>query len=1493
MAGCLGAGDDSSTTPPISDASSDADAKAGEGGASADAHAKEGGEAAAEAGEASGPDATLSDAGGDGTIASPPVAVLSGTPLDFGAVNCGSKSTKILTIANNGGSPLVVSGSKVGDAFSVSTTSLTVPAGSSGTITLIANVSATGVQAATAVTGSLALFTNDPNNANIVLLLTATATGAQLSGTPLYAFAPTEIGVPAPPQSLSLVNTGNASATFTFGNPSDPSVTLQGLPSGNAVTVNPGVAVAATANFKPKSAAAVSATVTITPGATTCGGSLTSLTFLGSVATGSISGIPATIDFGLTNCGLAPAPKAITLRNTSAVDVQITGIGTSAIGAFTIDAAAGQRIPAGGSLVINFTAPPVPAAPLSLAPITASVVLHTDADSSGAGTTIALTEEPQGAILALGSAANCPSMPATFGAFGSAGVLLQAAPPQSFCIVNSGNAPANVILNASEMRAGDAGVAVSGDAGGDASTGPTAFSILAPTPTIPAPAAGGTPTVATDSITFTPVHAGATTGSLTMAVDSTTTLCQPLPNPAPLSGSATGGGPSISVSQVTFGAVCGGDAPTAETIGISNSGAVNMNWSYSGPTGPGAAQYTVMASPAPGLLGPGQGAQLSVTAAALPSPVTNPDPAALAAQLVITTDVPFDPPHVISLSEIPIGDQLFVTLPDPIGSTLRFGQVPVSLPVTRSFTVTNNANPGPGAFSSNVSLSVTGTGSAAYSQPAAATAAPGGSSTESITFNAGMATNYPATLSFSTSDPLCTPLPAPIALSGTGPSGIAQLSAQTLYFGTNPTDPTPANRGLVNCGAGGTPQPLMITNIGSQPLNLNGVTWGKGTATPFSIAGGAVFPINLAIGASVTWTILPAAIPQTVANPNDALAFSDTLTIGTDSGGSPIVQLVMQPRGAIISGSQPPATWSFGTIGEGSIGTFSGTAIHNSGNAPASVSLQPASPFSLPSVFSLQNSPVALPPGDTGLVGQFTPNAPNASWSGTGVLDITADAFCSPLPMIWNMPQISMSGASSSNPLVAISGNLVFPSTDCGASPPGGQSVTLTNMTNQGFSYTIKFASGTFYTFIDGGSGTLVANGTATIVVNPKFVVPGPGVFPGSAPYADDLVITVETMPAMTLTQPISWTLSGAVLSLPQGAGPFVAMGTDFYAADTNSGFPLQISNTGTATATLQFVEQPTGAFSLVPAQVQVIPGIPAAPELVASASSPACPTTNNGTASFVYSGPVCQPLPFASVAVDSCAGTFSGQSAPPPPPPMDAGADSAPDDAGPSGASDGATSSDAGDGGSGAPTPCTSDPCAASGANSVQCFATAAGNGVCTGTEAVIVQRDIAKGNLTAGQLTQGPSGSCYGCLANSLFITSSKQCESLSGTVGSGGQAAETKTQACLNTLSCILGVTDGTYNSCGNDPPPGTGVSNCYCGSNYPTVADCNGASGVAAPPVNGSCAGVIEDGLGDTASTPGSTVLGTIVTSGLGAGRADAILKAAGTSSATPPCALCYQ
>jgi hypothetical protein len=135
----------------------------------------------------------------------------------------------------------------------------------------------------------------------------------------------------------------------------------------------------------------------------------------------------------------------------------------------------------------------------------------------------------------------------------------------------------------------------------------------------------------------------------------------------------------------------------------------------------------------------------------------------------------------------------------------------------------------------------------------------------------------------------------------------------------------------------------------------------------------------------------------------------------------------------------------------------------------------------------------------------------------------------------------------------------------------------------------------------------------------------------------------VTTVPPSQFTFPISWALNGAVFSLPDGAGTHTdGQGRVFYPADSTSGFLLPLANSGTATASVDFAIAPFGTFTLSPAPpIQVIPGIGAAPELVSSGSSPSCPNVTVGTATFIYSGAVCQPFPFPSVTVESCIGSF------------------------------------------------------------------------------------------------------------------------------------------------------------------------------------------------------------------------------------------------------------
>ncbi len=667
-----------------------------------------------------------------------------------------------------------------------------------------------------------------------------------------------------------------------------------------------------------------------------------------------------------------------------------------------------------------------------------------------------------------------------------------------------------------------------------------------------------------------------------------------------------------------------------------------MTWSMSTPTGPGAAQYTLSASPAPGLLIPGATSTVTVSAAAMPSPAPNPSPSAYAALVTITTDVPLDPPHVVSLGQTPIGDQVSWSAVSP----LRFGQVPVPTPLTQAFTITNSANFG--SPLAKFSLGIAGPGASAYAiVPQAISGLGGGglSIPATLRFSPTDAIAYPATLRMATSDPVCTPLPNGIELSGTGTAGKVMLSATTLAFGTDPGDAA----GLVNCGAKGPPQSLVVTNAGNQAFHIAGLSLGLGASSPYTLSGdGATSGANVPIGGSVSLTVTPGAIPQAVANPGDPSPFTDTLTVTTDAAGDAphVVHLVMQARGAVIADTPLATAWTFGAVSLGSMATFTST-IRNTGNAGVTVGL---AGVASPSIFTLANNPTKAPGGGvvTPLVGEFVPSASNTSWSARGTLVVTPDqVLCEPLPAQWNSPTIDLSGSSNSQSAITVSGSLAFPDTDCGSAAPAGRSVTLTNDTNDAYAYSLSFGSGQYYASSPppgpGTTGTLPADHAATIVVTPNTITPGPGVAAGSAPYADELLITVATSPPTQLTVPISWTLRGAVLSLPQGAGPRTdALGAAYYPVDSTSGFALPMANGGTDTASVTFAVAPPGAFTLSPQPpIAVIPGIGAGPQMSSAAGDAACPSLTTGTVTFFYAGPVCQPFALPRVTVEGCVGTM------------------------------------------------------------------------------------------------------------------------------------------------------------------------------------------------------------------------------------------------------------
>jgi hypothetical protein len=217
-----------------------------------------------------------------------------------------------------------------------------------------------------------------------------------------------------------------------------------------------------------------------------------------------------------------------------------------------------------------------------------------------------------------------------------------------------------------------------------------------------------------------------------------------------------------------------------------------------------------------------------------------------------------------------------------------------------------------------------------------------------------------------------------------------------------------------------------------------------------------------------------------------------------------------------------------------------------------------------------------------------------------------------------------------------------------------------------------------------------------------------------------------------------------------------------------------------------------------------------------------------------------------------------------------------------------------------------TTRPCVGSGdaPGCVQCDHSA--NGICTQTEALIVQLDIDKGlySGTVPNAYPGSSPSCYECLVSrhglDSMISHNHECDDLTGNVP--GSSSLTNMQGCLAVLSCVLGdPVNGSspWASCANDAVDG--YANCYCGANEPDTTSCStaqpisahstGGLGISSP--NGACAEVMLAGVGDSDITSPGQVLTDIGVTTVGTGRALSMMGVAGTQIASPSCGQCFQ
>jgi Fibrinogen beta and gamma chains, C-terminal globular domain len=904
-----------------------------------------------------------------------PTAVFASAAIALPPGNCGGAAvTSTLSIQNTGGAPLTVQDNVTGTAFSVTPATLTVAAGATGTLTVSASVP----QAATAgaaIPSVLSLVTNDPAHATASINLSVLSTGATLdwaAASPSAAnFGVQRESQAAAPIALTLINTGNAAATVTFGAPAP-------LPDGAQFTLTPASAPVApnggtatlSAGLTPDVTTLSSATSTFTVAGAVCGTSISSVAFSGQGGTGNVTGWPTgtvqdpAMTFQAPCGGVAPAAQTFTLKNAGPVDVHIVSATFSPVSAgwsTTASAVGGVTIPATGSLIVSVSAPvvPFPSTPGAIATPTLTLTTDVIGDTSHP---VLLEEDAEGAVLAFSTTAG-------FGSFASEPV--GSSVPQNFDVVNSGNQPSTVTLVA----------------------GPTPpFTVATATFKL-----GNSPV--TDTASFAPTTFGGATGTLAL---SGTNLCQPVPTAVNLSGIGQSGGIALSTQSLAFVETCGATASVPQTFTITNSGNESMTWSAAIGSG---TWYTF--SPAGATLALGDQSTVTVTPVALPSP-TDPAPGPYADIITVTTDIVGDTAHPVALSELPLGDVLSLST-----TTLPFGLIPISTTsAPLSFTITNSANTG----SPSAVVGIAGTDSKDFSQSAVTATIPGslagvaGTDAVSVTFDAPAdPAAYTSTITLTTTDALCANLPAAVVATGTATQAGPIVTPQTLSFG--------GDGPLVNCGATGKVRTIRVGNSGLQPYNLTSLTLATGTFYTVTTSGTLPAIIPASTDNAFTITITPKPIPAAVPIVPALSTFSDVLTITTDANTSPNVftaNLNMGAQGAIVSNTLSTATWNFGPIAFGGQGTFN-VFLNNTGNEGVQATL---TGLTEPSIFGLVPNPTfqKFSPSIMTISGTFLPPAPSGVWNDSATLTVTVGeggVLCEPLPASWVTPTLLFQGQAN------------------------------------------------------------------------------------------------------------------------------------------------------------------------------------------------------------------------------------------------------------------------------------------------------------------------------------------------------------------------------------------------------------------------------------------------------------------------------------------------
>ena len=260
---------------------------------------------------------------GTGTAAPVPAVSVLPSPVTFPTTQVGTTSSPVsVTVTNTGGVPLAVSVVEiVGGGFSITSNgcTTTVAAGADCIVTLVFAPPSAGT-----ITATLRLISNAPASPTLVALsgTGSAAAVASLSASPAsLSFGERAIGTTSPAQSVTLANTGGATATIA-------SLTVTGdyAQTNNCASVPPDGSCTITVTFTPTAAGSRPGSIVVAGDASNAPLTI-ALTGSGAPPAEPVIELSVTsLSYGNTLVGAATGAQVVTVRNAGGAPLAISSL---------------------------------------------------------------------------------------------------------------------------------------------------------------------------------------------------------------------------------------------------------------------------------------------------------------------------------------------------------------------------------------------------------------------------------------------------------------------------------------------------------------------------------------------------------------------------------------------------------------------------------------------------------------------------------------------------------------------------------------------------------------------------------------------------------------------------------------------------------------------------------------------------------------------------------------------------------------------------------------------------------------------------------------------------------------------------------------------------------------------------------------------------------------------------------------------------------------